>query len=585
VIKLFSILAALLFLVLNAYTQNVESQASKVDKVGASYNRNAVTVLVLDNNNKYIDNLKKAATGVIIPSKYDNNLLETRYIAANPNSKSIEQALSKQKLPNEILSKWFSRQPSGQFDMSVIYERGMYNATDDEVKKASASKIGMAKLKDAGEILISHSYILVLEFNKIESLTEKFDRQDAYNKEKAKKSNTTFEPIKRRKNGYEGEVKGFLYRLNFNDSIMNVFYNDLWIYEDDDDATIASKREKFDNTEFPISFVMSADGTADGAQYNPGEFLAPSTQLTKEELFQKMINSGMNSILFDVERKVEEFRVKTPLYSTKPLKAKVGKKEGLYSEQRFFAYEFVQKRNGETKAKRKGVVRAKQVVDNRKVATGESNLYTTFYQTSGLGLMEGMFLQQRNDFGIGVSSGIALNGEMGGVYVKAEANLGVLSGMLLGQDLGINQFKVYVVGALQTKEYVLASYEDMIGITDDFDFTRLQVGISKGWYFANNFSIAPFIGYGTESGTSEDWRNANFTEDDGQSIGTDMIHYGVYSTINILHCFQVVGTLNMNSIIGTTYDKDRVEIDGRKYNEVFKNRSGMSLELGLRLEF
>jgi hypothetical protein len=41
--------------------------------------------------------------------------------------------------------------------------------------------------------------------------------------------------------------------------------------------------------------------------------------------------------------------------------------------------------------------------------------------------------------------------------------------MLLGQDLGINQFKVYVVGALQTKEYVLASYEDMIGITDDFD--------------------------------------------------------------------------------------------------------------------
>ena len=47
--------------------------------------------------------------------------------------------------------------------MSIVHDRGMYNASDDEVKRASGSKIGLAMLKDAGEILINHSYIVVLE--------------------------------------------------------------------------------------------------------------------------------------------------------------------------------------------------------------------------------------------------------------------------------------------------------------------------------------------------------------------------------------------------------------------------------------
>jgi hypothetical protein len=362
----------------------------------------------------------------------------------------------------------------------------------------------------------------------------------------------------------------------------------MWIYDDDDEATIAAKKEKFEKSIFPITFIMSADGTADGSQYNEGEILAPPTQLTRDELFQKMINSGMNSILFDVERKVEEFRVKTPLYGTKPLRAKVGKKEGLKSEQRFFVYEFEQKRNGKTKANRKGVIRVKSAVDNRKVATGESQLYTTFYQTAGFGLMDGMFLQQRNDFGIGVSAGIAI-GEIGGGFIKGEANLGLLAGRFLGTDIGATQLKLYAGIGFDADQYSLPSlplgFGDGYGGTYDFSFTRFQVGLSKGWYFAHIFSFAPFVGYASESGTSNDWVDSNSDIEDGQMISTDFLHYGAYATMNISHWMQIVGAVNMYSVLGSAYDMDREEIDGSTYNEIFVDRSGMSLELGLRIEF
>ncbi len=567
-----------------ASAQNTQSEGSKTGGVSTSYDRNAVTVIVLDNHTKYISDLKQASAGIIIPSKYDDNLIGTRYVSAKADNKAIRKVLQQKKIPNDILTKWFSRNESGKFDMSVIHDRGMYNATDDEVKKASGSKIGLAKLKDAGEILINHSYILVMEFNNIQTMEQKYNKRDAAKKALSEKLGTEYEPVNRRKNGWVGDVKAYLYRLSFNDSIMNIFYNDLWIYDDDDEATIAAKKAKFDEMVFPLSFVMEANGKADGSQYNVGEILAPPTQLTRDELFQKMIHTGMSSVLFNIERKVEEFKVKTPLYGTHPLRAKVGKKEGLKADHRYFVLEFEQNRKGETVAKRKGVVRAKKVVNNTKVATGSSKLYTTFYQTAGHSLMEGMLLTQSSDFGIGASGGFTLLGKMGGVYVKGEVNVSILAGIFGGLDLGLNQVKIYGVGAFQTKEYSLLGS----GTKYDMNFTRFHVGISKGWYFAHSFSIAPFVGYGIEQGTNTDWIDDNSFEDD-QFIGTQFLAYGAYLTINITHCMQAVGTLNMYSPIGYAYNKDDESWTNNgaelKYSDVFDKRKGMSIDVGLRIEF
>ena len=264
--------------------QGVVAQ-QETSPVVSEYNRNALTVMLLNNHNKYMKDLEQAASGIIIPDKFDDNLLPKRIIETKSiNEKAIQSTLVNEKIPNDILSKWFARDESGKFNMEVIHDRGLYNATDDEVRKASGSKLGIAKLKDAGEILIDHSYIMVLEFSNIRTMKQVYDAQDA-----AKRAimGSNYEPVKRRKNGWKADVKAYIYRLNFSDSIMDVFYNDLWIYDDDDEATIAEKKAKFEQMNFPLAYVITAKGKGDGSQYNEGEILAPPRQLTREELFQK----------------------------------------------------------------------------------------------------------------------------------------------------------------------------------------------------------------------------------------------------------------------------------------------------------
>ncbi|MFA6403141.1 MAG: hypothetical protein WCX31_16185 [Salinivirgaceae bacterium] len=573
--SIFSLTAFLVLFSFCGFTQNVENNGAKSKAVPSEYDRNAITVILLDNSTQHMQDLKNAASGIVVPSKFDDNLIETRILIADTNAKDISKALVQYGIPNKILAKWFSRKENGEFDMSVIHERGMYNATDDEVVRASASKIGLAKLKDAGESLINHSYILVLEFKNVEDAQKKVDAGVYY-----KKKGGVFVLLKDR-NGWVSDVKAYLYKMTFNDSVMNVFYNDLWIYDDDSPELKATKKAKFEQTQFPLTFMTKLNTLADGTQPNSNVFGAPLMQLTRDELFQKMINTGLSNIIFEVERKKEEFRVKTPLYGTSPLKAKIGKKEGLYSEQRFFVLEFQQNRKGETVAKRKGVVRTQKAIDNREVATGQSDKFTTFYQTAGLSLMEGMLLQQRNDFGFGISGGYTLLGEMGGVYLKVEVNVGAMVGRFI--DLRLTQVKVFGTVNEEFKEHA----SPLLGADPyDMNFTRWQVGVSKGWYFARNFSIAPFAAYGSETAKGQDWIDANPTTlTDSASISTSIINIGAYASMNVTHWMQLVGGVNYYIPFGKAFDQKQKGNLGNYYTDYFIDRKGMSIDVGLRVEF
>ena len=216
------------------------------------------------------------------------------------------------------------------------------------------------------------------------------------------------------------------------------------------------------------------------------------------------------------------------------------------------------------------------------MATGQSTDVSTFYQIGGHRVDPGMLMQQRNDLGLGISGGTAITGEMGGAYIKAELNVTQIAGRFAGLDLGITQLKLFGVAAFQTKEYDV--YD--LGTKYDVSFSRLEVGLSKGYYFARNFSFAPFVSYAMESGTNEDLMTA-LNWDKGQNIGTDLLNFGAYGTMNLRFNIQVMATVNYYSILGSVYDKDRKPIVGyedTKYTDWFKDRKGLNVEVGLRIE-
>ena len=553
----------------------VRAQSGSGTSGMTEYNRNSLTIMLVEGG-KYGTELKSAIDHVVVPEKFDNNMLNERTMPGAANSDAARQQLEAMKIPNGIIAKWFSRADDGKFDMSVIHERGLYNATDADVVAASASKRGLAKLQDAGEKLISHSYVMVLAFGKIKTMEEIYDEQDAARRKAAKASGKEFKPVSRTKNGYQGEVAGFLFRLSDVSETMNNFYSNMWIFDDDSPATIAAKRQMFDTTTFKLSFVTSVVATCEGTQLNIG------SQMTKAQLFDVLMNSSVQNLVTGFENKVDEWKVRTALYSTFPLRAKIGTKENLTVEDRYFVYEFRMGKDNAVHAERRGVVRAKKVVNNSHVAegSGSDNLRNTtskFYQIAGHKLEPGMFLEQSNDMGVGVTVGGAV-GSLGGAYINIEG--------LLGQYVGITQLKFFLGGHLgfNSYEHYMWDYDDA-----NFMFYGGELGLSKGFFIMRNVSVSAHAGMAME------WGDALKSEVKKEL--NDCLVQGLFGlvgaqlAINIKYDMQIVGGVNYYAALGNASltkdtDSDESKDLGVKYSKLFEGRGdAANINLGLRIQF
>ena len=568
-----------LLLILVSGLLNIQFVFSQDKAVPEQYNRSALTYMLLDKGGNYSADLKQAIEKVNIPGKFDDNNLSTRFFKSSESSKTIQNTIINNHYSNDIVAKWFARKDDGTLDMTVVHKRGQYNATDQDALKAQASKLGMAKLKDAGQQLVNNSYIMVLSYKDIITMKEYYDRKDKRRRAIANKTKKKFNPVKRIKNGFKGKVTAYLYKIDFNDSVYGILYDQLWIYDDDDAATKQNKKELFDNNKFPLKFVMKVIGTADGSQFNKGQILAPKVQKTRDELFQQLISTGGDNAIFMIERKYEPFRVKVPVFTAKPIGAKVGLKEGLKFDQRYFVLEYRMNDKNEMITKRRAVVRSKKIIDNRKMATGHSTETSKFYQVAGHRVDEGMLMQQRNDYGIGLSLGYA-SGEIGGVTGKLEYNVSTLLWSFTGKKIAIKQLKVFGEFGSQTKEYNTPLF---IG-DQDVSFTRYHVGISKGYYFARNFSLTFFGAYGMENASNDDFSVSGEDTD----LSTVYLNFGASIAANLTYNIQLFGTLNTYSV-GDILDDDgnTLTLSGNDaiYTDIFQNREGSSFNVGLRLEF
>lgn len=554
---------------------HVSAQTGLSTSDATEYNRNSLTIMMVEGG-KYGTELKEAISHVVVPEKFDDNMLDQRLLLPSDNSDNLRQQLEIMRAANRILAKWFSRSDDGKFNMSVIHERGLYNATDADVVAASASKRGLSKLQDAGEKLISHSYVMVMAFGKIKTMDEIYDEQDAARRKAAKASGKEFVPVSRTKNGYKGEVAGFLFRLSDVPQAMDNFYSNMWIFDDDSPATIAAKRQMFDTTTFKMSFVTSVVSNCEATQSNLG------TQMTKAQLFDVLMNNSVRGLVYGFENKVDEWKVRTALYSTFPLRAKIGTKENLAVEDRYFVYEFRMNKNNEVYADRRGVVRAKKVVNNSHVAEGSGsddlkNTTSKFYQIAGHKLEPGMFLEQSNDMGLGVTVGGAA-GSLGGVYICIEG--------LAGQHIGITQLKAFLGGHIGFNSYELdASSSDNTSVM----FYGGELGISKGYFIMRNVSVSGQAGMALEWGDILDSKVKEKYYNDCLVQGL-FGFVGAQLAVNIKYNAQIVGGLNYYAEIGNaTLTKD-TESDESKdlgvgYSKVFDGRAGANINVGLRIQF
>lgn len=343
------------------------------------------------------------ATVSLKPVKYLN--AEQTIAVVMPTEKQeyqlkIDKVMNDNKLANKLVAKWFNRNADGKFDMSLIQERGFYNASELEASIAQGQTKGLASLGDAGEELIRNTFVTFTKLEFIENEPAAAIVRDAAKAAIAKSmagkpqmlidmalkaADATYEKTKE---GYSLWSKTWLYRLNWNDSIASIFYNDLW-----------SNPSAFDNSDlFSLEFV--------GVQYNQSlvTFKIGETR-TQEQLINLALVRNVDNAFAELQKDNDVFKPKVPVLTVNPITAQIGMKEGLKGGERFDVLEMtLNPKTGLTEYKKVGSATAdkKIIWDNRYIAgekveqmlDKDGNPITATPFKGGKSIQPGMLLKQ-----------------------------------------------------------------------------------------------------------------------------------------------------------------------------------------------
>jgi len=553
----------ILFSYINTYSQEVGKKV-----VETSYLRPSVSFLFFESGGSrekfVVDKMKTS----VIDSKFDDHRIESQNFNLNnliqgpatPSANAtpsewlvyktksrIADSLRKAQISdyvksytNLVFAKWMNRGSDGKMNFELIAQRGEYTATDADALSAKSSAVD--RRAELGEKLISKTYIFVWRIKSIQTMEEKYDAQD-----EAGKNKKDYKPVKRIYEGYSVGYSVDVYKIDFNDSVASVFYKDFWT---DNSSFDRQKAEKWKSFLCPINYVAYTSGEVGATQpIDPRYYtLTRKKRLSMDELLLKSSERIFSNASFRLSKKVEDFRVKAPIFQINPISAKLGKKEGLYYEQRFYAYEISLDSNRNQIKNRVGVLRVKKIAVNDSIASGRSKP-SIFRQQGGQSLYSGILLESKEDFGLSLNVGYVFsqNNSLGGFDIGLDYLISkrrkYFHGLYFGLGLTMNSFNNLSPGDIylnydSTKTQLTTNEKEWSGST-----LNLYVNLTKNIYFTRkgNIYLSPSIGVGINSLSFEKYKGELLSEvidgfdekDNPYNLSTFFIQYKLGLGFNI----------------------------------------------------
>jgi hypothetical protein len=241
----------------------------------------------------------------------------------------LEKFITETDLARKMVANWFNVSPDGKMDTKLVQERGFYNASEMDAALASGQAKGLASLGDAGEELISKTFVTFSKLNFVPNEhSAKLIRDAAIANAQSIKIPAAKEAAveaaklayEKGKEGYSVWTNTWLYQLEWNDTIANSFWA-LW-----------NKKEAFNNTDiFKLKYV----GKESSQSLVTLSLKKGAGNRTEEQIIDLATVRNIDNVFANLQKEYDVFKPITPITSSVPITAKIGLKEGLQSGDKF----------------------------------------------------------------------------------------------------------------------------------------------------------------------------------------------------------------------------------------------------------
>lgn len=378
-----------------------------------TYRRSSIYSLMINHTDQqFSDEIKEAFLQIPVPDKFNDHNLSVKVlnmdkklsgVSSQKENPVITEFLSNNKVASRLVGRWFNRDYfTGECNMELVKERGLYNATEFDKQLATRSARGMAMLQDAGEELIGNTFVLVNDIRYVDKNKGAKTASSilkiigsvaaAYTGTNIDDLTDNLGDMVATLKGFKVKINTFLYKLDWSDEQAALFYKDQYTAKPN-----AQKQANFNaaRNSYKLKYVgkvESSGGTTSFLGINEDEPIV---------MVRKACQRAIDENVVDLQRNYEEFRTKSPLVSIEPLTAYIGMKEGVTVKSKFEVLEVVEMKDGKHKYNRVGIIEpiANLIWDNRFMAEEEGAVgatlgYTTFRKVSGKDFAKGMLIRE-----------------------------------------------------------------------------------------------------------------------------------------------------------------------------------------------
>ena len=569
-------------------TANAQEKVKEV--VSDDYDRSGLTVIVVSRGDMYDENSLDFVNTLVIDNKFDANPIGTRSLflkkdrtqpltAAEADSLIRNSGVSK-----EILGYIYNRKEDGSMDDALIRYRGHYNADDQDVINAAAAKVGEQHLA-WGEDLVNSSYILLLDFFNIRRPVDEKTGEVS--------------------DSYVLDANAFVYKIDCGSDKLNEFYVTSWASATDTPERKAAAREAFDSFRLdvvPVASAKASSTSTSGLAEGPDAYIDVLAGLLSKSLDQEEDKEGQvkektsapvpeeNTVvkaqkyafadaMFKLEKLIPGWQVGVAVISVKPIKAKVGRKEGLSNGSRFRAYSYEEDRNGNLLSRKRGYIRAAAVADNRQFATGRTDP-STFYQISGVrNIEEGWILKEKKDLKVGVSANMRIGG-LSALSVNA-----TLDYLIHFSKLG-SAYAIVSAGLdplVYTQNQVFKDKEDNPVAISNFN---LAVGAGYGFRAGRFVEVMPYVVVGTDYLKLDgDMVFEDFTDEENKKNAAFFLEPGLRASFQVAYPFSICLKGGYDLLFNDIDARTHYGYINRNLDPRLRHSSGVFVEVGFRYAF